>query len=133
MPNPTVTSRAILVIDDNEGLLEILNAKLTADGYRVTTAANGQDAAEELVRERFDFVLTDWFMPGKDGLELLREIYKSYPTLPVVVMSGGGSKVSAAQSMGAARLLGAVAVLVKPFSDEQLRLAIASALPQLPS
>jgi CheY-like chemotaxis protein len=133
MPNPTLTSRTILVVEDNEDLREILNAKLTADGYRVTTAANGQDAAKELIRERFDLVLTDWFMPAKGGLEVLRELYTSHPTLPVVVMSGGGLTMSAAQCMGSARLLGSVAVLKKPFSDEQLRLAIAQALPERPS
>jgi CheY-like chemotaxis protein len=133
MPNPTIASRAILVIDDNEDLRSILEAKLIAIGYRVTTAANGQDAATELNRERFDLVITDVYMPGKDGLEVVRELYKSHPTLPVVVMSGGGSKMSAAQYLGAAQLLGAVAVLQKPFSDEQLRLAIARALPEPPA
>jgi len=114
-------------------LRRILRAKLTAAGYRVTTAANGEDAATELSRVPFDLVLTDWFMPAKDGLEVLRELYKSHPALPVVVMTGGGARMTATQCTGAARLLGAVAVLEKPFSDEQLHEAIALALPEQPT
>jgi CheY-like chemotaxis protein len=82
---------------------------------------------------RWTSLLTDWLMPAKDGLEVLREIYKTHPPLPVVVMSGGGSKMNAAQYLGAAQLLGAVAVLEKPFTDEQLRRAIARALPEPPA
>ncbi len=86
-----------------------------------------------LSQEVFDLVLTDLFMPGRDGIELVSELQKMKSAPPVVVMSGGGmtggGRLVATEYLRMARHLGAVSILEKPFSDEQLLSSIALALP----
>ena len=91
---------SILVVDDSavdrvriSGLL-----KKHAE-YSVSVANNGDDALESLAREPFDLVLTDLQMPGKDGLELVREMKVAFPRIPVILMTGQGSEEIAVQAM----------------------------------
>jgi signal transduction histidine kinase/ActR/RegA family two-component response regulator len=76
-----VGSKAILVIDDERDLAEVLVEELEHDGHRVEVASNGADALSRLERQAFDLVLSDTKMPQIDGLELYREIERRYPAL----------------------------------------------------
>jgi CheY-like chemotaxis protein len=125
---PAPGQRSILVVDDQEDLREILQAKLRAAGYHVVTAGNGREAIAALAGAKFDLVLTDVLMPEQDGVELVIAMRKLPGAPPVIAMSGGG-RVAAAEYLRIARGLGAVAIIEKPFSDEQLLLSIALALP----
>jgi CheY-like chemotaxis protein len=127
-----MTQRAILVVDDQEDLREILEMKLTAAGYRVTAVANGRDAIKAFAQEKFDLVLTDMIMPERDGLEVIWGVRQAQPGLPVIAMSGGG-RMTPAEYLKMARSFGAIALLEKPFSDEQLLSSIALALPAPPA
>jgi len=57
-------------------------------GYEVVAVASGKEALESLASAHFDVVLTDQMMPGMTGTELARQIKSTYPTLPVVIISG---------------------------------------------
>jgi len=74
-----VGSKAILVIDDERDLAEVLVEELEHDGHRVEVASNGAEALSRLERQAFDLVLSDTKMPHIDGLELYREIERRYP------------------------------------------------------
>ncbi len=80
--------KTILVVDDEFGIGEVLEAILTDDGYRVVTAINGRHALERLAGNRVDLILSDLMMPVMDGGDL-REALKAdprYRDIPFVLM-----------------------------------------------
>lgn len=79
--------KSILVIDDEENLRHTLALILERQGYLVTTAADVQQARECMQDNRFNLVLLDLKMPGENGLNLLPELHKSYPGMPVLVLT----------------------------------------------
>lgn len=101
----------VLVVEDEFGIAELLDAVLTEEGYRVLTAMNGRTGLELLVREQPELVLSDYMMPVMDGAVMLSRI-KADPALqliPVVMMS------SMPEAAVAERCDGYVAFLRKPF------------------
>ena len=84
----------ILVVDDEEVQVETLKRALRSKGYQVFKALSAVEALEQLheMTYRIDVVLTDYVMPGKDGIELLKKIRESYEELPVIIMSAYGEK-----------------------------------------
>lgn len=121
--------RTILVIEDQSELRGLVAATLEEVGYHVLTATTGREASKAFAGAKVDLVLTDLLMPDRDGIEVIRELRESRPDLPVVAMSGGG-RIPAALYLKLARDLGAKAILEKPFSNQQLLLTIALALPE---
>lgn len=101
----------VLVVEDEFGIAELLDAVLTEEGYQVVTAMNGRDGLELLARERPELILSDYMMPVMDGATLLARI-KAEPALqaiPVVMMS------SMPEAAVAERCVGYAAFLRKPF------------------
>lgn len=106
----------ILLVDDDDAMRDVVAFELRKFGCLVVQA---RSAAAALIGARdlpFDLVLTDFHMPGRNGLELLADLRSLYPNLPVVLMSGGGTI-----SQETATADGANAFLTKPFSVEDLR------------
>jgi CheY-like chemotaxis protein len=89
-PSPVVQNTGrILVVDDEEEVREILAETLMDFGYRVVTAASGEEALPLLARDRsVAMVITDVRMPGMSGLELADEIRRRWPEVKVVLISG---------------------------------------------
>lgn len=114
--------RTILVVDDEESVRKITAAILVNGGYAVQTAVDGQEGADlfRQTPEEIDLILTDWLMPCKSGLDLLREVLAVKPDMPVVVMSGYPAP-------GEVKLHG-IAFLAKPFSGRTLLTTIAAGL-----
>jgi len=81
--------RTVLVVDDEFGVAEVLDAILTDEGYRVITAANGRQALARIAEQRPDLVLLDYMMPILDGVAVLRALSADPKAhdLPIVVMS----------------------------------------------
>lgn len=79
----------VLVVDDEQGLRDLVCRTLRAEGYRTLEAAHGGEALElvEKGSETIDLVVTDVVMPGMDGRELGRRLAQSRPTLPILYMS----------------------------------------------
>ncbi|MBC7654140.1 MAG: response regulator [Oligoflexus sp.] len=87
----------ILIIDDEIGICLILSKFLTKNGYQTTTAESGEAAFEELKKQKFDLVLSDFRLEDTDGREILRRIKSEYPGLIVIIVSGFGDPNLAAE------------------------------------
>jgi len=114
----------VLVIDDDPGIREYLQALASRQGYRVFAAADGEEALERLEETQPDIVTLDAILPGMDGLETLRRIKQRMPDVPVIMLSGHGQ----ARTIVEAMRLGASDFLRKPFEVEELELAFRKAL-----
>jgi CheY-like chemotaxis protein len=109
----------ILVIDDNDDFRRLLKIALEGDGHQVQTAPNGQDASALLLARPADVVVTDIFMPGKEGIETISELHKQFPRMHIVAMSGRPSATDF-DPLSIAEQLGAACTLKKPFPIEEL-------------
>lgn len=117
----------ILVVDDDTAVLEMLERSLARAGYDVVTAANGREALDLLEEARPGLVLTDVYMPEKDGIELIQELARMSARPRLIAMSGGGMLKDPTMLMVAGKL-GAVRTLPKPFGNDELLLAVKEAL-----
>jgi DNA-binding NtrC family response regulator len=116
----------ILIVDDEPEMVESTARLLALTGNRCTTATAAEAALGLLESERPDVLLSDLKMPGIDGLDLMRRAHRIDPDLPVIVITAFASIESAV----AAVKEGAFDYLSKPFSAEQLRVAVDRALRQ---
>jgi CheY-like chemotaxis protein len=82
------TLGSILLVDDNKLGLSARRSVLEELGHRIATASNGIDALEQFRNRRFDLVVTDYKMPRMDGMELIEELRRLAPDLPVILISG---------------------------------------------
>lgn len=122
------SSARILVIDDEEDVRALLQDALEEAGYEVVLAANG---ALGLAAQRLcpaDLVVTDLFMPEKEGIETIRDLRNEFPSVEIVAMSGGGRVLNNDTYLFAANSIGARLVLRKPFGRGVLLEAVRSAL-----
>jgi two-component system response regulator PilR (NtrC family) len=108
---------SILVVDDEPAIQDILTWALSAEGYRVATAGNGEEALARVEREDFDIIVTDIVMPGLDGLEVLERSRVLNPRAAVIVMTA----YAALETAIAALRRGASDYLEKPFSVDLLK------------
>jgi two-component system nitrogen regulation response regulator NtrX len=116
----------VLVVDDEAGVRASLAGILGDEGYAVQAVESGEAALEALETRRFDLVLLDVWLPGQDGLEVLRRIREGHAELPVVVISGHGTIETAVKAVR----LGAQDFVEKPLSLEKTVLAVRNALRQ---
>ncbi|MFS2032674.1 sigma 54-interacting transcriptional regulator [Polaromonas sp. CT11-55] len=114
----------LLVVDDDADMLRLLTMRLTAAGYRVTTATSAEAALTQLHIERPQLVLSDVRLPGKDGLALFDEIRRQHPSLPVILLTAHGTIPDAVE----ATERGVFTYLTKPFDGKGLLDKIAQAL-----
>jgi two-component system nitrogen regulation response regulator NtrX len=124
--------KRILVVDDDAQIRNLLRTVLAAHGYIVRHAADGTEAARLIRDEVPDLVVTDIFMPEADGFEVLTVIKKSYPEIPVIVVSGSQITPNV-DFLDLAGRLGAYSVLQKPFRPQELIDAIEQALANKPA
>src|SRR5690348_17316362 len=103
-----------LVVEDDEAMRDLLRRTLERAGFAVATAATGRAALKLFGERQVDLAVTDLMMPEMDGLTLIRELLQLQPSARIVVVSG------AETSHGAARALGARAVLHKPVTPSDL-------------
>ena len=83
--------KRILVVDDDYGIRNILSRFLLIQGFEVETADNGLEALEIFTENHFDAVLTDFQMPGMDGIKLAHQIRKNDPKKLIIMMTGNKS------------------------------------------
>ena len=117
---------SILIIDDSPSIRAFLEQTLAGAGHMLTTASDGRQGLATLQKQRFDLVITDIFMPEADGIETIR----SASILPRVIAIS--SKDSIMNLLPAAKILGAMRTLQKPFTAEQLLAAVSTVLQQPP-
>lgn len=112
----------ILLVDDQESVLLSLSAGLASSGYQVATASSASDAIQRLCEKPPTLLLTDIRMPGTSGLELVAQVRKTHPSLPVIMMTGHANDEELESGKYGAQLL------LKPFTIDKLQKAINSAL-----
>jgi YesN/AraC family two-component response regulator len=110
----------ILIIDDEKPTLTMFRLTLSAYGYHVLTAENGNDGLAVFERERPPLVLTDIKMPGMDGIEVLRRIKEIEPKTEVIVITGHGDMDLAIKALN----LDATDFLNKPIQRQGLEQAL---------
>jgi len=116
---------SILFVEDDEDQLLTTPRILRALGFQVDPVGDSREAAAKVKDgpDRYDLVITDYDMPGMNGIDLVREIMKCAPHLPVIMISGRQESVSAAKGMSAIKH-----VLVKPYEKNDLTALINSIL-----
>jgi DNA-binding response OmpR family regulator len=119
--------KRILLVDDDPALRKALCTLLNRAGYQTEPAADGREAMRLHSLSPADLVITDIIMPDGDGLETLLELRRRADCPPVIAISGGG-RLQPQNYLNIALRLGAVAVLEKPFSHEELLALTARAL-----
>jgi CheY-like chemotaxis protein len=106
----------ILVIDDEQGIRDLLDTLLRRKGYDVVLAASGQRGLEIFRRERPDVIVLDLKMPGMDGLMVLHQVRSHNPKQLVIILTGAGTPEAEQQ----VRALGVTEYVEKEFSLHRL-------------
>ena len=109
----------ILVVDDDEGIRTLVKKYLNENNYLVTTANSAEDAFEKIQIIKFDLIILDIMMPGKSGLEFIKENQKKLDT-PVILLTAKGEADERVEGLE----VGADDYLPKPFEPKELRLRI---------
>jgi two-component system, OmpR family, response regulator len=121
---PAPPKHRLLIVDDDPAVHELIQAMLAGHRWFADSAANSAEALARLENQTYDVLLADILMPGMDGLALLGELRRRYPSMPVVIMT---IKNTPAHVMNSLRSE-AAAYLSKPFLRETLLATLQSAL-----
>ena len=123
----TPVQTEVLVVDDDKHTRDILRLMLISQGFSVEMAENGAEALKRLESRDFGLVITDLFMPEKDGIETIREIHAKRPELKIIAISGGVGGIGR-DCLTVTKYLGASATLKKPFDHDTLAETIKTVL-----
>jgi two-component system response regulator AtoC len=113
----------ILVIDDEPSNREAISLLLTSAGYQVQTAESGEDALQILQKNPFEVILTDLFLPGVSGIDILKKVKEDAPFTSVILITGKASAETAVEAMKE----GAFDYITKPVHLEKLKVVISKA------
>jgi two-component system, NtrC family, response regulator PilR len=119
-----MSSRSVLVVDDERSMREMLDMLLRSEGYEVTLACDGGEAVEILSQKNFDVVLTDLRMPKANGITVLEEAKKVSSATQVILITAHGTHQSASMAMAS----GAFDYIEKPFDVDEVRFQVVKAI-----
>lgn len=114
----------ILLMEDEVNVARGLKMIFNGEGYEVDVATTGQSALDQFQQKTFDVLVADLRLPDLDGLEVIKQVKERQPETEVVVITGYPSVATAVESMKR----GAVDYLPKPFTEEELKTVVESAL-----
>ena len=123
MPEPNTKSK-ILVIDDEQGIRDLLSYELGARGYEVVTAVNGEEGMQKLSQDKFHLVISDVKMPKMNGLQVLEAVKNIDSDIEVIMATGFGSVETAVLAMKR----GAYDFIQKPFNLDEVVHLVENAL-----
>jgi DNA-binding NtrC family response regulator len=110
------TTGSILLVDDEINTLKVLSAILKKNGYEVTTARTAEEALDRSSKSSFDAVVTDYRLPGMDGLRFISVLRTNMPDVPVVMLTAFGTIENAVEAMKK----GAFSYISKPVNPDEL-------------
>lgn len=116
-------SKTILIIDDERQIRKMLRQMIEKKGYHVLEASDGSQGIHCVKNNHIDLIITDIFMPEKEGIETIIELKRDYPDITIFAMSGGGS-VGPETFLKITNQLGVVETFTKPIDRESLLKAI---------
>ena len=122
----------ILLVDDDPLVVESLLSAMESKGHTVVTASNGIKALKKFDQSAFDLVVTDIIMPEMDGIETILKMRCKRSNAKIVAISGGG-RIGNVDYLEAAKKLGAIAVIEKPFRFEEFFKVLNDCLRESPS
>ena len=122
-----MTTYDILLVDDDPLILRALKPALEQEGYRVTTADNGESAVELLESRHFDILMTDLVMDDIDGIGVLKQGKASHPEMMSIILTGFGDVHSAIDALR----LGADDYLLKPSEVDEILFRVSSCVEKL--
>ncbi len=132
--SPTVGEREteapryrLLLVDDEVNVLKALQRVFREENYEVVSAINGAEALQRCAEQPFQVVVSDYMMPGMNGVELLKKIRQQYPDTIRIMLTG---HADAGAVMGAIREGAVYRFILKPWNDDDLRVTIGLALEQ---
>jgi len=114
----------ILLIDDEQESCQALSHLLSQVGYIVQSCHSGEEAFEFLEKQQFDLIISDLFLPGISGIDIIRQIKDDAPEIGVILITGKASAETAVEAMKE----GALDYITKPFNFERLKVQVAKAL-----
>jgi len=109
-----MNKKRILIADDEPVMRDVMKSALSALDIEIDTVDDGNEAMERINKIAYDLVITDYLMPKMDGLELIRWMKSTYPSIPVILVTGTMSADAASNSKVAA-------CITKPFKVSEFR------------
>ena len=122
---PEAAPLRVLVADDIPAVRYTLVVEMRDRGWLVDEATTGDEARRMLDSKAYDVLVTDIWMPGGDGISVIKAMRRTQPSLRVFAISGGGPGMSLASAGALAEAWGAERLFVKPFDVSELVAAIA--------
>ncbi|EIA21023.1 response regulator transcription factor [Listeria fleischmannii] len=113
----------VLVVDDEDRIRRLLKMYLERENFRIEEASDGDEALHMALNNNYEVILLDLMMPGKDGIEVCREL-REYKSTPVVMLTAKGEEANRVQGFE----VGADDYIVKPFSPREVVLRVKAVL-----
>ena len=117
----------ILVVDDDRQIRKFISHALTRAGHETIGAEDGNDCLRVYNSTAIDLIITDIIMPDKEGIETIIELKRQNPRVRIIAISGGG-RVGPENYLLTAKGLGAMETLQKPFTNDELLMAVEKVL-----
>ncbi|MCL4457060.1 MAG: response regulator [Nitrospirae bacterium] len=115
----------ILCVDDEQNVLNALKRLFIDEPYEIFTAISGQDGLKILEQENVNLVISDYRMPGMNGVEFLREVYRSWPDTVRIVLSGYADTAAIVSAINEGHIY---KFIPKPWNDDDLKVTISNAI-----
>ncbi len=115
-PDTKATGACLLVVDDDDGVRENLAELFDLYGYAVETAGNATEAMQKLAEKKVDLLLTDYRMPGANGVQLIESARRAKPGIRVILMTAFGDSFTEIESVRR----GAIGYVNKPFEADEI-------------
>jgi two-component system phosphate regulon response regulator OmpR len=129
MDKPGAQTRRIVVVDDDDGVREMVAEYLSHHGYNVRAANGGTELDQLLAEDGADLVLLDVNMPGEDGLSIARRLRRANPDLSIVMLTAMGEVIDRVVGLE----IGTDDYIVKPFDLRELRARLGAVLRRAPA
>lgn len=108
--------KKVLIIEDELSILKLLTYNLEQEGYEVESAMDGQEGLEMAMSNKYDMILLDLMLPGKDGMEICRDLRQSRIEVPIIMLTAKDTEIDKVLGLE----IGADDYITKPFSPREV-------------